>query len=346
MKRFVSLTAIYVALLSHLSFRVAAFGVPPTPLTTTREAISHKLLPWGFGSEEGVIRLQRHGQWPVRSSRQLSASSLQAVAPSSASPSPARSTTAPSLASSIDELKRVLEREYTSFFNPMEREWYSEKVTFEDPLVGSLSGVDSYQANVDMLAARNLVGKVLFGDAGIVLHSVTGGSIRNLESGSVEIEDIVTRWTLRMTFKALPWQPTARFSGISVYRVVPGGPKGALILKQTDYWDSINLQPGGTAYQKVDRSVALTDFLGQVQPGSFAAPSAGPELPYSLLRRGDGYEVRRYPAFVAVETDYERRDEGFLTLGGITSGESPYTESNVDVLYTGASTLTRYLCSL
>jgi Uncharacterized conserved protein (DUF2358)/SOUL heme-binding protein len=342
MKRFVSLTAIYVALLSHQSSRVVAFGVPPTPLTTTREAISNKLLPWGCGSGKGVIRLQKHGQWPVRSSRTLSASSLQAVAPSSASPSsPATSTTSSSLASSIEELKRVLEREYTSFFNPMEREWYSENVIFEDPLVGSLSGVDSYQANVDMLAARNLMGKVLFGDAGIVLHSVTGGSIRNLESGSVEIEDVVTRWTLRMTFKALPWQPTARFSGISVYRVVPGWPKGALVLKQTDYWDSINLQPGGTTYKKVDRSVALSDFLGQVQPGSFAAPSAGPELPYSLLRRGDGYEVRRYPAFVAVETNYERRDEGFLTLGGITSGESPSAESNVDVLQTGASTLTR-----
>jgi Uncharacterized conserved protein (DUF2358)/SOUL heme-binding protein len=213
----------------------------------------------------------------------------------------------------------VLEREYTSFFNPMEREWYSERVTFEDPLT-SLSGVDQYQGNVDMLASRTLMGKVLFEDAGIVLHSVTGGAIRSGESGKAEIEDIVTRWTLRLTAKVLPWQPTARFSGISVYRVVPGGPKGALITKQTDYWDSINLQPGGQTYQKADKSAALSDFLGQLQPGTFVAPSAGPELPYSLLRRGDGYEVRRYPALVAVETNYERRDEGFLTLGSVTSG--------------------------
>jgi hypothetical protein len=192
-----------------------------------------------------------------------------------------------------------------------------------------------------MLASRTLLGRILFRDAGIVLHAVTGGSVGEAADDETkrgpDVEDIVTRWTLRMTAKVLPWQPTARFSGISVYQVVPGGQRGVQIVKQTDYWDSINLvgprsrsssgivRSGPAAsYQKVDRSLAVADFLGQLRPGDFIAPPAGPELPYSLLRRGDGYEVRRYPAFVAVETTYERRDEGFLALGSATSGTCAY----------------------
>jgi hypothetical protein len=106
-------------------------------------------------------------------------------------------------------------------------------------------------------------------------------------------------------------------------------------VSQADYWDSINLVEGGTtaegspssSYRKVGRGAAVKDFLGQLGPANFAAPAAGPELPYSLLRRGRGYEVRGYPAVVAVEMDYERRDEGFLTLGSVTSGEFETGES-------------------
>jgi SOUL heme-binding protein len=149
-----------------------------------------------------------------------------------------------------------------------------------------------------------------------VLHSVEGGAIK--EDGS--IENIITRWTLRVTAKVLPWSPTARFSGISVYEVVPGGPKGVMVEHQTDYWDSINIKNAGE-YQKVDKSIAVKDFLDQLKPENAIAPSAGPELPYQVLRRGDGYEVRRYPSYTSVKMPYERRDEGFLTLGSFTSGE-------------------------
>ena len=239
-----------------------------------------------------------------------------------------------SLRRSVDELKQVLEREYISFFDPMERDYYAPSVTFEDPLT-SLAGVDSYQNNVDMLASRTLLGKVLFQDAGIILHDVSGGEISTKEDGSVEISDLTTRWTLRMTAKILPWSPTARFSGISVYKVRVGGPKCVQIYKQEDYWDSINLQDptsrskssntaSNMGYVKVEKTKALGDFLNQLKPDNgFNAPSAGPELPYSLLRRGDGYEVRRYPAFIAAVTAYERRDEGYLTLGAFTTGMSP-----------------------
>lgn len=227
-------------------------------------------------------------------------------------------TDANSVESKVAQLKKVLRREYITFFDPMERDYYAEQVTFDDPMT-SLAGVDSYQNNVDMLAARTLMGKFLFQDAGINLHSVTGGEVTTLKDGTVAVADITTRWTLRMCVKILPWQPVPRFSGISVYKVAASGPKGVQVLKQTDYWDSINLKPGGK-YEIVDKSIAVKDFLDQLKPDEFNAAQAAPELPFELLRRGNDYEVRRYPSYTAVKTLYERRDEGFSVLGAFTSG--------------------------
>ncbi|KAL9181900.1 hypothetical protein ACHAXT_012243 [Thalassiosira profunda] len=239
------------------------------------------------------------------------------------------------LADTVSKLKRVLTQEYLSFFNPMVDSWYKKDVTFDDPLT-SLSGVDSYRNNVDMLAGRTLLGKLLFDGAGINLHSVTGGEITG-ENGSVAIGDVVTRWTLRMTLKVLPWKPEAVFSGISVYKLQPGGKEGVTIVGQTDYWDSINIKEGmdpsvpQTQYQKVAKSEAVADFLGQLKPGGFQAAAAAPELPYLLLRRGDGYEVRKYPGFVGIETPYMRRDFGFEGLGAFANGLDPLAPSLMQV---------------
>lgn len=235
------------------------------------------------------------------------------------------------LTASVNELKKILNREYTTFFNPMYTEYYSPDVVFEDPMT-SLAGVSQYQNNVDMLASRTLMGKVLFSDAGISLHSVTGGEIS--ESG--EISDIITRWTLRLTAKVLPWSPTARFSGISVYKVKPfpspGKPK-VQIVGQTDYWDSINIDPTNKSgnYVKVDKGIAIKDFLNQLSPGGFEAKQSAPELPYQLLRRGDGYEIRRYPAYANVKLPYARRDEGFGSLGAFTAGMNPLAPAILEV---------------
>jgi Uncharacterized conserved protein (DUF2358) len=216
----------------------------------------------------------------------------------------------------VKRLKGVLEREYVSFFAPMQKEFYATDVSFDDPMT-SLSGVDSYQNNVDMLASRTLMGKFLFEDAGIVLHSVEGGEVG--VDGS--ISNIITRWTLRVTAKVLPWKPTARFSGISVYEVSCGGKEGVLIDHQTDYWDSINIKPNSNGeYHKVDKGIAVQDFLGQVKPDNARAIAAGPEVPYQLLRRGNGYEVRRYPSYTVAKIPYDRRDEGYDILATITQG--------------------------
>ena len=233
--------------------------------------------------------------------------------------STAASTSTTQVEAGVNQLKKVLTREYTSFFDPMEKQFYKPDVTFQDPLT-SLSSVDAYQSNVDMLAGRNLVGSLLFSDASINLHSVTGGEV-SVDGDKVSISDIQTRWTLRFCFKALPWKPTARFSGISVYGVEVGGSEGVLVTRQDDYWDSINLQSDGS-YKAADRSVGLGDLIDQLKPSDFEAAAAAPEVPYELLRRGRGYEIRRYPAITAAKHAYERRDEGFSILGAFTSGKS------------------------
>lgn len=240
------------------------------------------------------------------------------------------------VAGTVSKLKQVLAKEYITFFSPMVKSWYKPDVTFDDPLT-SLSGVDSYAQNVDMLAGRTALGRALFEGAGINLHSVTGGAVRAADDGGVDIADVITRWTLRFTFKALPWSPEAVFSGISVYELRPGGEEGVTIVGQKDYWDSINLRDDAdpavpqTQYQRVSKAAALRDFLGQLRPEGLVAKAAGPELPFVLLRRGDGYDLRRYPGFVGMETPYERRDYGFGHLGAFGQGLAPLAPSMMQV---------------
>ena len=159
------------------------------------------------------------------------------------------------------ELEKVLKKEYGSFFSPMNKQYYAKNVEFIDPL-NTLIGIDKYQQNVDMLAGRTTLGNLLFKDATISLHDIEILSRNKLQ----------TRWTLQVTVKSLPWQPRPRFTGISVYTLNDNG----IIIKQEDYWDSINLANG--KYNKVSFGEALGDFLGQIQRESGAEMSA-PELP-------------------------------------------------------------------
>ena len=131
----------------------------------------------------------------------------------------------------------------------MEKSFYRDDVEFIDPL-NSFRGVEKYQGNVDMLAGRNALGSLLFRDAAIQLHNV-----EELADGRIQ-----TRWTLRVTVKVLPWAPTPRFSGVSIYTLDQEGK----IAKQEDFWDSINLGSGGS-YEKKSFGDGLSDFLAQLE---------------------------------------------------------------------------------
>lgn len=132
-----------------------------------------------------------------------------------------------------NELMKCLRREYTSFFSPMEKRFYSPDVQFIDPL-NEFQGINKYQNNVDLLAGRTRLGSFLFSDASIAMHSVkivnVGDVINGVTSSSSSGDDmrIETRWTLQVSAKSLPWKPRARFTGISLYTLAKNG----IIVKQ------------------------------------------------------------------------------------------------------------------
>lgn len=205
-----------------------------------------------------------------------------------------------------------LRREYNSFFRPMEEELYAPGITFSDPL-SSLEGVAAYKNNVDMLSGDSKFGRLLFADCGLVMHNVT--------TDSPASRSLCTRWTLQFRFKLLPWRPLAQFTGVSQYTL----DDQARVLRQQDYWDSINMQPGGS-YAPAGKVAGLLDMLKQFMPRSSAEAAGDRELPYQLLRRAAQYEVRRYPQYIAVVTEYERRLDGLGTLGAYTGGANEASE--------------------
>ena len=204
------------------------------------------------------------------------------------------------------DLERCIEREYASFFSPMDKKFYADNVEFIDPMT-SFRGINKYQGNVDMLAGRTGVGKIMFKDASIALHNVEQLGVGKLQ----------TRWTLQVTVKAVPWQPRARFSGVSIYTLDSNGK----VAKQEDYWDSVNLVNG--PYTTKNVAEGLKDFAAQLKQEAGAEMGA-PELPYELLRRASRYEVRRYPATVVAETTYDQRPEGYDRLGSYAGVTHPH----------------------
>jgi len=147
--------------------------------------------------------------------------------------------------SKLDALSKCLQREYASFFNPMEKSFYSPDVTFEDPLI-TISGIDKYESNLKMLSGESMLGNFAFDGASLTLYRVDRLSELKLRS----------RWLLRLKVKFLPWQPVASFTGVSEYTLNEAGK----IVKQVDYWDSINLVEstnGVEQYQSVDKPSAL-----------------------------------------------------------------------------------------
>ena len=202
------------------------------------------------------------------------------------------------------ELERCLFKEYTSFFTTLDTSFYSKDVAFIDPIT-KFVGIEKYKENIDMIAGRTSLGKFLFEDASIVLHNIE----------QTKAKEIQTRWTLQVTFKALPWRPRIKFTGVSVYTLNENG----IVARQDDFWDSANLKKG--KYGVVGITDGLKDLAGQLKQEINAEMSA-PEMPYELLRRAPRYEVRRYPSCVVAETLYDQRPEGYDRLGSYAGGSN------------------------
>lgn len=203
-----------------------------------------------------------------------------------------------SFAQKKELLKECLRREYSSLFDPFEKEFYSPEVSFADPMT-SFTGMDKYQANVDMLAGRTPLGNFLFEDAGIIMFSAEDMGERGIR----------TRWMLRLCAKILPGKPVARFTGVSEYKL----DADCKVIAQQDYWDSINLKNG--KYEAVSVLEGVQDFVGQLFQTKKAQLSMNSELPYILLRRGKYYSVRKYPKRNVVQCTYQTRPEAYDTLG-------------------------------
>jgi len=216
-------------------------------------------------------------------------------------------------------IKRSLASEYASFFTPLQSDIYCPDLVFTDPL-SVVKGVSSYEKNIDLIAGRGLIGGLVFGEGRgrIYLHKIED-NLEDVDPGS-EIYNIRTYWTLKIGVKLLPWDPQVAITGVSLYEIERSR---GLIVKQDDFWDTVNLESG--KYKRLSREeekmLAIKDMFSQSlfdvksRSAAFAAPPG--DLPFELLRVGRGYDCHRYPKFSGVCVSYERRDEAFADLGDI-----------------------------
>ncbi len=116
--------------------------------------------------------------------------------------------------------------------------------------------------------------EILFRDCDLIMHRVTEPTPTTLE----------TRWTLQFRFQLLPWAPLAEFTGVSKYTL----DENARVVRQDDFWDSVNLSDG--EYAARGKLAGLADMLRQFAPPNPDAPAASTA---PLLRRAPEYEVRR-----------------------------------------------------
>lgn len=223
-------------------------------------------------------------------------------------PSPIEPWTASRFAQEKENLIRGITRDYATFFNPMQLALYAPEVQFVDPLY-SLSGRDAYKSNAHMLSGLTGLGKMLFSDCSLKLH--------NVSKTAPHLQELRTRWTLQFRVKLLPWKPLATFSGISDYQL----DHEARVIRQEDYWDSIELVPGGKdVYKRSGKLAAIIDVLQQLAPKNQAKAASSVELEYTVLRRHNEYEVRRYPQHLAAVTECAVRTEGWAALGAYFGG--------------------------
>ncbi|KAG2428941.1 hypothetical protein HXX76_011185 [Chlamydomonas incerta] len=160
---------------------------------------------------------------------------------------------------------------------------YEDVVDFRDPITRYTS-LGGYLFNIAFLRRAF--------DPRFILHDIRVDD---------QIEDaITTRWTMSMRFTpagSLPtkkyWNPTITFTGTSTYVFNPATGK---IFRHIDIWDSISNQE----FFSVE---GFADFFKQLLSFYSTPTLETPE--YTVLRRAQDYEVRRYQPYVVARTDME-----------------------------------------
>lgn len=180
------------------------------------------------------------------------------------------STSAPA---SEDLMRKILSRlreDVPNSFSPKGSDYsmYSSSVEFEDPL-NKFQGTDRHAANIRLLSQSPI-----FKDANLDVHD----SLILPHRPNI----VRTRWTLSMTFNAVPWHPRVEFTGQSDYVV---NLDSGLIVRHVDYWDSLD----DSSYFSFP---ALKDFLSQCAPIKPVPRTAIP--PFALLRRTKRLQIWRF----------------------------------------------------
>lgn len=162
---------------------------------------------------------------------------------------------------------------------------YDDKVRFEDPIT-KYSSVQGYVFNIKLL--RRVFAPTF------QLHDIKQTSQYEL----------TTRWTMSMqlTFnKYNPlrkwWDPQLLFTGTSIMGV---NPSTGRFNKHVDTWDAVQNQQ----YLSLE---AVRHLMGQLATFSQAPKLDTPG--YTVLRKPDGYEVRKYGDFVVAETQMDAREQ-------------------------------------
>lgn len=174
------------------------------------------------------------------------------------------------------------------------KERYAPDVAFQDP-IAQFTGRDAYLLNVAALRA-------VF-DVDFTLHHIQ----------STEPSEVVTRFTMILRAKALPWRPAVTITGRSIYSVDTAA--GA-ITSHREEWDAL----ADNSFLSLEGLAYVLRSLGTVQ--------LTPDLDtpqYTVLRATAEYEVRRYSDFMVAEVAMPAGSgaaggDGFNELAGYIFG--------------------------
>ena len=100
------------------------------------------------------------------------------------------------LPSQLSTLRKIIASEYSTFFQPLYPNYYSDTVQFTDPMV-NFEGLEKYEDNVKTIGGRNILGSILFekdDSRWVTLSNVTRFTIFTTCSCKVTLKHTHTRF--------------------------------------------------------------------------------------------------------------------------------------------------------